>query len=482
MNPYIHLFRSPNRCYVYDVNKDSVLTVSDSLYAYLEACKDVPDNTDSIEELGHEDREALRSMLEAGYLSDHRVERIEHFHTSDLDFQLHNRINEMVLQVTQACNLVCSYCPFANKTDDAYQRNHSSKRMTWETAKKSIDLFVDYSAEMEEVGIGFYGGEPFLNFGLIRQVVTYADQVMVGKKITYSLTTNGTMLTDEIIAFLAEHNFRMMVSIDGPASIHDINRRKADGSGSYHQAVSSLKKLSAAFGDRSYERLMINTVVNPETDFDEVLHLFDDPFFLAKKVRIAVTLASDDKLEKPLESRDDFFEKFNYNRFVSMMKLLGVLKDIEIDPISEQFILLLLDKTTWDDKETPLLGSVSAPAGPCIPGQRKLFVNADGIFYPCERVNELSEDVQMGNVTDGIDLKKADRILNIAQLTENECKKCYAFRHCSICAVTASDGNGFSVAQKLRRCIKVKSKFNNTLRLIALKKEIDTVYKRNLIL
>ena len=90
MNPYIHLFRSPNRCYVYDVNKDSVLTVSDSLYAYLEACKDVPDNTDSIEELGHEDREALRSMLEAGYLSDHRVERIEHFHTSDLDFQLHN--------------------------------------------------------------------------------------------------------------------------------------------------------------------------------------------------------------------------------------------------------------------------------------------------------------------------------------------------------------------------------------------------------
>lgn len=391
-------------------------------------------------------------------------------------------MNELVLQVTQACNLVCSYCPFANITDNAYQRNHSSKKMNWETAKKCIDLFADYSAEMDDVGICFYGGEPFLNFELIRQAVAYADQVFVGKKMTYSLTTNGTLVTDEIIAFLVQHNFKVMFSIDGPASIHDINSRKADGSGSYQQAVSSLKKLSTAYGSRSFERLMINSVVNPETDFDEVLPLFDDPFFLSNKVRIATTLASDDKLEKTLGSRDDFLEKFNYHRFAAMMKMFGFIKDIELNPILEQFILMLLDKTVWNDKENALLSSVSAPSGPCIPGQRKLFVNADGIFYPCERVNELSKDVQMGNASDGFDLKKADRILNIAQLTEKECKKCYAFRHCSICAVTASDANGFSAAQKLRRCAKVKSKFNSTLRLVALNKEIDSVYKRNLIL
>lgn len=138
MNPYIHLFRSPNRCYVYDVNKDSAFTVSDSLYAYLEEKNELPDNTESISELGQSDRDTLRSLLDAGYLSDHRVERIEHYHTSDLEFQLQNRVNELVLQVTQACNLVCSYCPFANKTDNAYQRNHSSKKMNWETAKSAL--------------------------------------------------------------------------------------------------------------------------------------------------------------------------------------------------------------------------------------------------------------------------------------------------------------------------------------------------------
>ena len=70
-----------------------------------------------------------------------------------------------------------------------------------------------------------------------------------------------------------------MFSIDGPESIHDINRRKADGSGSFREAVDNLKKLYALYGKRAKEKIHINTVINPENDFDEITHLFDDPFF-----------------------------------------------------------------------------------------------------------------------------------------------------------------------------------------------------------
>ena len=117
------------------------------------------------------------------------------------------------------------------------KRNHSSKKMEWETARKSIDLFLENSSEIDNVGIGFYGGEPFMNFPLIRQAVEYADKLFVGKNVEYSLTTNGTLMTDEIISYLNDHDFRVMFSIDGPESIHDINRRKADGSGSFNIAT-----------------------------------------------------------------------------------------------------------------------------------------------------------------------------------------------------------------------------------------------------
>ena len=82
-------------------------------------------NTDEISELGDADRQLLKELIAQGYMSDHRVKTLEHFHTSDLEFQINERCAELTLQVTQACNLVCSYCPFANKTDNEYQRNHS---------------------------------------------------------------------------------------------------------------------------------------------------------------------------------------------------------------------------------------------------------------------------------------------------------------------------------------------------------------------
>ena len=480
MVPFIHLFRSPNSGYFYDVNKDKVVCVNDHIYAFLSETKDIPENIDSIEELEISDREELKSLIDNGFLSDNHVERIEHYHTSDLEYQVKNRMNELILQVTQACNLSCSYCPFANKTDNVYQRNHSGKKMNWETAKKSIDLFEECSSEIDEVSITFYGGEPFLNFPLIQKVIDYSNKLFIGKKVRYALTTNGTLLTDVIIDYIFKNNISVMFSIDGPASIHDMNRKKADGSGSYDEAVRNLKKLSAIYGEKSFEKLSINSVINTETDFDEILKLFDDPFFLEKKVGIQATLVSSDMLEKQMEYREDFKQKFNYNSFISLMKILGVVNDIKLDPISELFSLLQLVNIGWNNEECAPLASTGAPGGPCIPGQRRFFVNADGNFYPCERVNELAEDTQLGNIKDGFDLEKAEKVLNIARLTENECKNCFAFRHCTVCVRKATDGNKFSAKHKLTNCAKVKKNLISNLKLIALREEIDSVYKRNM--
>lgn len=480
MLPFIHLFTSPNGCYCYDVNTEGVIELTENLYNYLRAGNEIPEDISSIEELDSSDREMLRSLTGRGYLSDHRVSTIRHNHADDLEFQLTNRMNELILQVTQSCNLVCSYCPFANRTDGGFQRNHSSKKMEWETARKSIDLFLENSSEIDNVGIGFYGGEPFMNFPLIRQAVEYADKLFVGKNVEYSLTTNGTLMTDEIISYLKDHDFRVMFSIDGPESIHDINRRKADGSGSFRDAVSSLKKLWAAYGSRAKEKIRINTVINPETDFDEVTHLFDDPFFEESRIGIFPNLASSNKLENEIQSRSDFNEKFSYDRFRAMMSRLGLVKGIKLDPISDFMALRQIEKTEMISEGDGRLGDITAPGGPCIPGQRRLFVNADGNFYPCEKVNELSEDTMIGNINDGIDLVQAERLINISQLTEDACRECYAFRHCASCGVNSVGESRLTQESKLAHCPDIRKNFHNTLKLTALIREIDSVYKRKI--
>ncbi len=478
MSPFIHLFKSPNGFYFFDVNKDKVVSVNESLYHFLYSGKEIPEDISSIKELNDSDQVQLKKLIDEGYLNNHRVKKIEHYNTTDLEFQINNRMGQLTLQVTQACNLSCSYCPYANVTNNAYQRNHCSKDMDWETAKKSIDLYLDCSSELDDIHIGFYGGEPLLGFDLIEKVVLYANKAFCGKRIKYSLTTNGTVMNDRIMKFFYDNNFTVMFSIDGPASIHDVNRKRMDGSGSYHLAVENIKKLSALYGDKSFEKILINTVVNPETDFDEVLHLFDDPFFLEKKVFIRAEIASSTLLEKPFEYRDDFIQKYKYNRFISLMKMLGIVKDIDLDPISESFVNIMFDRIEWKGEEKTNLGTISAPGGPCIPGQRRLFVNADGIFYPCEKVSELIDEVKIGDIQEGFDYKKAKRILNIAQFTEEECRNCFAFRHCTVCAANITDEKGFSDRKKMEYCEGIKNRLVDDFRLIVLEKEINSLYKR----
>lgn len=477
MTPFIHLFRSPNKFYFYDVNKDHVLSISEGLYSYLNSNKEIPEDIHIIEELEPSDIENLESLLDQGYLSTNRVQEIRHYHTQDLKFQMLNRMNHLILQVTQSCNLVCSYCPYANKAEGTHERNHSGKKMPFEVAKKSIDLLLECSTEVEEVSISFYGGEPFLNFDLIKQAVAYANEQFIGKKIDYSLTTNGTLLTDEIIAYLCDNRFNVMFSIDGPESIHDANRKRPDGSGSYKEAVNNLKKICNSYGEKAHEKISINAVINPQSDFDEILHIFDDPFFVENKIRIEASLASSDMLDKPLEYQSDFKEKYYYNRFLALLKNFHLVKDLTLDPISQGITDRQMIELLWKDKEQPFLGPISAPGGPCIPGQKRFFVDVYGNFYPCERVNELADETKFGNVWDGIDFQKAEQMLNISRLTEKECKNCFAFRHCSACIRTATDENGFSNKQKLSQCAQIRNKLVDNLRLIALEQEIDSVYK-----
>jgi uncharacterized protein len=139
-------------------------------------------------------------------------------------------LSTIVLNVNTGCNLGCTYC---YKED--LQIPARGERMNFETASRSVELLLAQAAQRDRVGIVFFGGEPLTNMPLIRQVVDYAERraVETAKRVDFSLTTNATLLTPQIVEFFDAHRFGISVSMDGPRAVHDRHRRTVGGKGTY---------------------------------------------------------------------------------------------------------------------------------------------------------------------------------------------------------------------------------------------------------
>ncbi|NDY70901.1 hypothetical protein DO021_05585 [Desulfobacter hydrogenophilus] len=160
------------------------------------------------------------------------------------EYPVDTPINTLVLHVTQACNLMCRYCYH----DDGNGTDRVSTPMDRAVARQAVDFLFDNSGNLLDLVLVFFGGEPLLNTKLIADTIAYADRKALdsGKKISYAITTNGTLLTDKVIAFIREHRIGMTVSLDGIRAAHDRFRRFPDGSPSYDVILPGVKKLLGA--------------------------------------------------------------------------------------------------------------------------------------------------------------------------------------------------------------------------------------------
>ena len=152
-------------------------------------------------------------------------------------------IVNMKLFLTQSCNLKCIYC-----YGDGGEYGAGGSRMREKTAFQAVDWLLEQSGKMKKLHIGFLGGEPFLRFPLMKAIVEYAEKRVqeMGKEIVFDVTTNATLLDDEIITFIKEHGLSVMISFDGPKEVQDVQRPYANGEGSYDSTIPKIKKLLKA--------------------------------------------------------------------------------------------------------------------------------------------------------------------------------------------------------------------------------------------
>jgi uncharacterized protein len=167
-------------------------------------------------------------------------------------------VHNIALLVAQECNMRCAYC-----YGDGGSYGEQGGIMSEETAFKAVDWLMKNSKSSRQLHISFFGGEPLLNFPLIKKVVAYAREKAQEREVTVSfgITTNATLLTDEIISFMSRERINPMVSFDGPPEIQNRQRPFVDGSGSYDTVSANILKLLAA-----YPRLVARAIVFGDAD------------------------------------------------------------------------------------------------------------------------------------------------------------------------------------------------------------------------
>lgn len=379
----------------------------------------------------------------------------------------------MTLQVTQNCNFRCKYCIYSEEGSEK-QRSHSQKNMSWKTAKKAVDFLRAHAIDSEDVNISFYGGEPLLKMGLVRQVVAYAEECFAGKMLTFNMTTNGTLLNEEIVRYLEEHKIKLMISLDGPKEINDKNRVFRGGGGTFDTVMDKIEMVRRVAPEYA-KSMQISMVMDPQNDFDCINEIYLNEKELSE-LFVAPAIVDREYDDAQAAYAEEFVWKRQYQAFLAILAHCGRIDKNRVSPIaavSEKSAI----ENRFDAAEYAPLYEMDAPGGPCMPGQLRLFCNVDENLFPCERVSETSEATRIGNLTDGFDVDKVKRFLNVGQVTEEDCRNCWSFRFCSLCGKKADSGNAeFDAARKKKHCGDVRNAAYEKIKRYLLFQEMAVYY------
>ena len=292
-----------------------------------------------------------------------------------------------------------------------------------------------------------------------KKAVEYAEIVFEGKEIVFTATSNATLLSDQIIEFIMQHNFQLTISIDGPKELHDKNRVFASGKGTYDKVIANIHKINKKNSDWM-KNVSFSLVVDNQNDFYSIKKILDDPVFQKTKFMISY-VEKDGKIQQP---SNQYLTQYNYESFLSIVRLFrgDWNRNREKFTISNESSLAFEDPTFSETQ----LGDYGAPNGPCVPGKLRLFVDTEGNLYSCERVNE-NKNMCIGTLKDGFNVLKIYELLNISQIGTEECRSCWAFSLCGICAKWIDDGEGMSIENRKNACQNAKtSAYGKILRRI----------------
>ena len=330
-------------------------------------------------------------------------------------------VKALCIHIAHTCNLNCEYC-FAS------QGNYHGDRalMSFETGKRALDFLVENSGTRKNLEVDFFGGEPLMNFDVVKEMVNYARSIEKekGKNFRFTLTTNGVLIDDDVIDFCNKEMSNIVLSLDGRKEVHDRYRVDYAGNGSYDKIVPKFQKFVKARGNKNY--YMRGTFTHQNPDFLNDIKTMLDLGFTELSME-PVVCAKGDKNELTYDDLPIVMEQ--YEKLAELM----LQKEKEGKPFT--FYHYMVDLT----------------GGPCIykrisgcgSGTEYMAVTPWGDLYPCHQfVGE--EKFKLGDIWNGVSNKKIqDEFMACNVYSHKECRDCWARLYCSGgCAANAYHATG----------------------------------------
>ena len=330
-------------------------------------------------------------------------------------------IKALCLHIAHTCNLNCSYC-FASQG-----KYHGDRAvMSFEVGKRALDFLIENSGSRRNLEVDFFGGEPLMNFDVVKQLVAYARSVEKekGKNFRFTLTTNGLLIDDDVIDFANREMSNVVLSLDGRQEIHDRFRVDYAGKGSWERIVPKFQKLVEARGGKNY--YMRGTFTHANPDFLKDIQQMLDLGFTELSME-PVVCAEGDPSELTMEDLPIVLEQ--YEKLAELM----LERDKAGKPLT--FYHYMIDLT----------------GGPCIykrisgcgSGTEYMAVTPWGDLYPCHQfVGE--EAFKLGDIWNGVtNTEKQDEFACCNVYARPECRDCWAKLYCSGgCAANAYHSTG----------------------------------------
>lgn len=418
----IHQYINNGYHIVLDVNSGSVHVVDKMVYELIAFVKEEKQNESKIDEetitrtVNHfhgiyeendvrEALEELNELIEAGQLF---TEDIYEPYVKDFK-KRETVVKALCLHIAHDCNLACKYC-FAEEGEYHGRR----ALMSFEVGKKALDFLIANSGSRRNLEVDFFGGEPLMNFEVVKQLVAYGreQEKIHNKNFRFTLTTNGVLLNDDILEFLNKEMANVVLSIDGREEVNNKMRPFRNGKGSYELIVPKFQKVAESRKQTNY--YVRGTFTRNNLDFSEdVLHLADLGFdqisvepvvaadtedYALREEDIPVICQQYDKLAKEMVKRSKEGKCFNFFHFMI---------DLQGGPC------------------------VAKRISGCGSGTEYLAVTPWGDFYPCHQfVGE--EEFLLGNVDTGIvntDIVETFKGCNV--YAKDKCKNCFSKFYCS---------------------------------------------------
>lgn len=463
--PFIKKFKTDKNYYIYDVNTNNILRVDKIVWDLVDFVQEFFRDeilnrwTDmyKIEDIIKALDNIYLSMEKENLFSATRPKEIK-FPLSKLEIieRLNKSIDQITLEVTEQCNLRCYYCVYSGMFP--LKRVHSNKSMNWGIARKAIDFYIAHSQENSTPAITFYGGEPLLNFPLIEECILYAKE-KVKRKIHFGITTNGTLINDNIINFSIKNDCRLTISLDGPREIHDRYRRTIRGQQTFDMIMSNIEKIRRVSLEYFSTKVGFNVVLSPPFDLEKTKYFFDShEIFKYTDIRVGFVKKEESSLFHNEFIKSDLYEQLYQLKKEFKFRLINNSNNsLFLRALFERDLLKIYKRGVFER-----IGDFHPPNGICIPGHRKLFVNTEGNFYICESTDGFRP---IGNVNEGINYQKALDLIDIySSLCNVDCLNCWLIRLCDLCFVSAIAGNELNLDKKRKKCEHQKKRFEETIK------------------